>query len=252
MSHLMTALAMQQKGLKPATKIVLYWLADHHNGETGQCNPSIKRLAECCEMSRRSVESHIAALEAAGLISVRQCFRSSGGKSANSYSFLLAQSDAQNLRMGSAKSAHGVCAKSAHERTLEDTNLGKEPGTGSDEPDFFLENAEPETQDPPPDKIEDGFNEFWQNWPKHKRKVGKADCLKKYRQACEGKHPKADRIEPDKLNRCAKLYFESVKDHEFLKAPLAWLNQPGWEPFIEQAQQPKRRGTGWLDKIGGY
>ena len=35
MSHYMTALAMKQKGLKPATKIVLYWIADHHNGETG-------------------------------------------------------------------------------------------------------------------------------------------------------------------------------------------------------------------------
>ena len=43
MSHYMTALAMKQKGLKPAAKVVLYWIADHHNGETGQCNPSIKR-----------------------------------------------------------------------------------------------------------------------------------------------------------------------------------------------------------------
>lgn len=126
MSHYMTALAMKQKGLKPAAKVVLYWIADHHHSETGQCNPSIKRLAECCEMSRRSVENHIASLEADGLIEVQQQYRAQGGKTSNSYTLRLSESDAQNLRMGSAKSAHGVCAKSAHDRTLEDTNLGTE------------------------------------------------------------------------------------------------------------------------------
>ena len=63
MSHYMTALAMKQQGLRPATKVVLYWIADHHNSETGDCFPSINRLAVLCEMSRRSVETHITALE---------------------------------------------------------------------------------------------------------------------------------------------------------------------------------------------
>ena len=107
MSHYMTALAMKQKGLKPAAKIVLYWLADHHNGETGQCNPSINRLAKCCEMSRRSVENHIAALVDVGLLKVENAFRDKGGKTSNSYTLMLDDTDAQNLRMGSAKSAHG-------------------------------------------------------------------------------------------------------------------------------------------------
>ena len=67
----MTALAMKQTNLKPATKIVLYWIADHHNGETGECFPSINRLAQLCEMSRRSVETHILTLEQEGLLEVR-------------------------------------------------------------------------------------------------------------------------------------------------------------------------------------
>jgi hypothetical protein len=46
MSHYMTALAMKQRGLKPAAKIVLYWLADHHNGETGRCFPSLAKSKE--------------------------------------------------------------------------------------------------------------------------------------------------------------------------------------------------------------
>jgi DNA-binding transcriptional ArsR family regulator len=127
MSHYMTALAMRQVGLKPAAKIVLYWLADHHNETTGACFPSIGRLAELCEMSRRSVENHLADMEAAGLIKRQPRHRETGGKASNGYILLFAESDAQNLRIGSAKSAHGVCAKSAHVITLEDTNLGKEP-----------------------------------------------------------------------------------------------------------------------------
>jgi len=112
MSHYMTALAMKQTGLKPATKIVLYWLADHHNGETGKCFPSINRLAELSEMSRRAVEGHLDILEKLGLITRVQQYRDTGGKTANSYVLGLSeksmeQSDAQNLRM--------VCAKSAHE-----------------------------------------------------------------------------------------------------------------------------------------
>lgn len=122
----MTALAMRQAGLKPAAKIVLYWLADHHNETTGQCFPSIARLADLCEMSRRSVEQHLSDLEASGLIERQARHRPEGGKTSNSYILHLRESDAQNLRIPPAKSAHGGCAKSAHDITLEDTNLGIE------------------------------------------------------------------------------------------------------------------------------
>ena len=112
MSHYMTALAMKQTGLKPATKIVLYWLADHHNGETGKCFPSINRLAELSEMSRRAVEGHLDTLEKLGLITRVQQYRDTGGKTTNSYILGLTGTlsdtdDAQNLRMVCEKSAHG-------------------------------------------------------------------------------------------------------------------------------------------------
>ena len=87
MSHYMTALAMKQKGLKPAAKIVLYWLADHHNGETGRCFPSLARLSEVCEMSKRSIQDQITALEKAGLISISHNYREDGQQTANNFSF---------------------------------------------------------------------------------------------------------------------------------------------------------------------
>lgn len=130
MSHYMTALAMKQRGLKPAAKIVLYWLADHHNGETGRCFPSLARLAEVCEMSKRSVQDQIAALQEAGLISIENAFREDGQQTANSFAFhLQADERWQNLPSGVAKSARGGW------QNLPANNLGRDnPGSEQDTP----------------------------------------------------------------------------------------------------------------------
>ena len=68
MSHRATNWAITQRGIEPAVKIVLWYLADCHNNHTGLCNPSQSRLAEDCEMSRRTVNRHLAKLEELGLI----------------------------------------------------------------------------------------------------------------------------------------------------------------------------------------
>jgi DNA-binding MarR family transcriptional regulator len=68
MSHAATNWAIRQKGLKPATKVVLWFLSDCHNGHTGQCNPRQDTLADECEMSRSTVNLHLAKLEELGLI----------------------------------------------------------------------------------------------------------------------------------------------------------------------------------------
>jgi DNA-binding MarR family transcriptional regulator len=85
MSHYMTALAMKQTGLKPAAKIVLYWLADHYNGETGLCFPSLKKLADECEMDKSTIVRHLKALEEAGLIQRQARTRANGSQTSTSY-----------------------------------------------------------------------------------------------------------------------------------------------------------------------
>ena len=201
MSHYMTALAMKQVGLKPATKIVLYWIADHHNGETGQCNPSISRLAKCCEMSRRSVEAHISTLEDKGLVSRRSMRRDQGGKTSNEYTLHIIQPDAQNLRMGSAKSAHGD-AQNLRMKNLGNTNLGKEPTPK------------------PPKGGEDGFNAFWAEVP---RKVAKGNARKAYRSALK-------KAAAQSILDGMKRYSASVKgkDPKYIAHPATWLNGERW------------------------
>ena len=212
MSHYMTALAMKQQGLKPATKIVLYWLADHHNGETGKCFPSISRLAELSEMSRRSVEGHLETLEQLGLITRINQFRETGGKSANSYILGLTetsmeQSDAQNLRMVCEKSAHGDTQNLRMNNLVKD-NLGNEPCIlfGSIE------------------ELDNDFNAFWAAYP---RKVGKALCRKVYVRALA-------KIKADELLEKTHAFAASCsgKEVKFIPHPSTWLNQERWNDTL--------------------
>lgn len=78
MSHYATNWALQQRGLKPATKIVLWWLCDRYNPDLG-CFPSQDLLAEDCEMSRSSLNNHLGELEDRGLIA-REARRNRSGR----------------------------------------------------------------------------------------------------------------------------------------------------------------------------
>ena len=67
MSHAATNWAIQQRGLRPATKIVLWFLCDCHNPDFG-CFPTQAHLAEDAEMSISALNEHLATLEELGLI----------------------------------------------------------------------------------------------------------------------------------------------------------------------------------------
>jgi hypothetical protein len=67
MSHAATNWAIQQRGLKPTTKIVLWHLCDRFNPDYG-CFPSQARLAYDCEIGRATLNRHLDDLEACRLI----------------------------------------------------------------------------------------------------------------------------------------------------------------------------------------
>jgi hypothetical protein len=67
MSHRATIWAIQQRGLKPATKIVLWFLCDRHNPDFG-CFPTQARLADDAEMSISALNEHLTRLEELRLI----------------------------------------------------------------------------------------------------------------------------------------------------------------------------------------
>ena len=205
----MTALAMKQQGIRPATKVVLYWIADHHNSETGDCFPSINRLAILCEMSRRSVETHITALEDLGLLKRKAQYRDTGGKTANSYLLELTgtlenSDDTQNLRMGSVKSAHGD-TQNLRMNNLVRRNLGNKTNNI--------------------DQNEKNFDKFWTTYP---RKIGKAAAKQSFFTALQ-------KTNASKIIEAARDFGNSMKDQEkqFIPHPRTWLRQKRWEDVVE-------------------
>lgn len=132
MSHYMTALAMKQRGLKPAAKIVLYWLADHHNGETGACFPSLKTLEAECEMNRSAIVRHLTALEEAGLIERIRRTRDNGSQTSTAYLLRLVPVAESNSPCCETQQPP-VAKRDPH--NLGNNNLGNEPSLfGPDDP----------------------------------------------------------------------------------------------------------------------
>ena len=91
MSHKATNWAIQQRGLMPATKLVLWYLCDRHTPDFG-CYPSQDQLADDAEISRASLNTHLRKLEEAGLIR-RQRRAEQGTKQRKSTRYLLGFED---------------------------------------------------------------------------------------------------------------------------------------------------------------
>lgn len=141
MSHDATGWAIKQRGLKPATKIVLWQLCDRFHPDNG-CFPSQETLSSDCEMSRSSLNEHLDALEAAGLIRREQ--RRDGPthrQKSTLYRFAFeagfeAAKPAENKESPCPESGHGAvsgkqpepCPENAESRVRNpDTNLVREP-----------------------------------------------------------------------------------------------------------------------------
>ena len=84
MSYKALSWALQQKGLKPITKIILISLADRHNPDYG-CFPSIRKISDDTEVCVKSVYNHLLILEEKGLIKRTGRIRDNGQQTSNEY-----------------------------------------------------------------------------------------------------------------------------------------------------------------------
>lgn len=207
----MTALAMKQKGIKPSAKIVLYWLADHYNGETKECFPSHKRLAECCEMTRQSIINQLRILEESGFINILPRYRDNGSHTSNTYKLLLVDVEkdkevVKNFDIPSQKNEQGLIK------------------------DFNTLNLVNNNQVSEPDNIRVilFFEEVWDRYP---RKVGKGAAKKAWVKAC-------NKINDLALRDAVFEYIEAVngKTKKFIPHLSTWLNQERWEDELEKEE----------------
>lgn len=131
MSHRATNWAIQQRGLSPVSKLVLWHLCDRHNPDYG-CFPSQDQLAADVEISRASLNVHLEKLEAVGLIR-RERRHEEGTHKRKSTRYLLGFEDDFGAEP-CPDSGHGNGQKpcpdfgESHVQNL-DTNLVREPVT---------------------------------------------------------------------------------------------------------------------------
>lgn len=166
MSHHATNWAIQQRGLRPASKIVLWHLCDRHNPDLG-CYPSQDRLAYDCEMSRSALNEHLKLLEQSGLIRREQQINKQTKQQENTryrFSFEPDFVATQDVVVPCPESGHGAvsgkgvepCPDSTESRVrIPDTNPVREP---------VIE---------PPVRADargrEDFDILWSSWPQHHR-----------------------------------------------------------------------------------
>ena len=208
MSHYMTALAMKQEGLKPATKIVLYWLADHHNGETGKCFPSLARLCKVTEMGKTALIGHLDTLEKLGLIERLRKYDNNGAFKSTDYVLTLKDDTLVRNTDNPCSDFTPPLVRNAN-TNLVSNNLGSKPYTSSKD-----------------DEVNYYFDQLWEMYP---RKVGKGQARKAFKAASK-------KIEFYDLLPKLMDYVETLngKDKQYMPHLSTWLNGERWADEVEQ------------------
>jgi DNA-binding MarR family transcriptional regulator len=198
----MTALAMKQQGLKPATKIVLYWLADHHNGETGKCFPSLARLCKVTEMGKTALVGHLDTLEKLGLIERLRKYDDNGAFKSTDYVLTLKDDTLVRNTDNPCSDFTPPLVRNAN-TNLVSNNLGSKPYTSSKD-----------------DEVNYYFDQLWEMYP---RKVGKGQARKAYVTASK-------KIDFFDLLPKLEAYVSTLdgKDKQYMPHLATWLNGERW------------------------
>lgn len=104
------------------TKWVLFVLADFHNEETGQCNPSLRKIAQRVGLSTRSVDRHLVTLQDQGFIAISEGTRTDGSRTSNQYHLAIGHANT-SCAIDNMAMAHADMSR--HEPVIEPV---KEPG----------------------------------------------------------------------------------------------------------------------------
>jgi len=87
--------------------LVLMVLADSADAETGECFPSLRRIAQGARMSVRTAQLTLRALESEGWIVTSERLRSNGSRASSVYRVQIDKLGLAPIRKGAAKTAGG-------------------------------------------------------------------------------------------------------------------------------------------------
>lgn len=255
MSHQALIWATAQRGLKPATKLLLIQLADHHNPVNG-CFPGQELLSDECEMSIRSVRDHLGILESLGLIRRIKCGGSGTRRRSDRYVFAFEQSGGAHQEADSRSANTGKTASPSQENTGKPAselpaNLRKN----------YRQNLPPNLVKEPVRKtcaakqpsIENAFAEFWKA---HPRPSNDGKSFKLFEDAVKAG------VDPTRITRAAERYASenAGNNRMYVSYSSNWLEARRWEDYPEEPQISASDGpvppaaTFWAGKIrsGSY
>lgn len=212
--------AASLKGIRLSAKMVLIQLAERHNKDTGRCDPSIKKLAEDCEMHRATVLRNLSYLEEMGLLTRVSRGSENGGRASSQYELHMGVKSQNATGEKSHQSDGGKVASDIGKSrtTVTEKSHQRDP--------LYIDKPKKNPKEP----IGDRFEEFWKLVPK---KSGKDDALKAFKAALK-------RASFDEILDGARRYAEVRRgqDPQFHKGPAAWLRAGMWKDEYPSQQSP--------------
>ena len=225
--------AANVKGLKPAAKIVLIQLADFHNKETGQCNPSAQRLADECEMGRATLFRHMATLEECGLVTRHARGDGDGGRGANQYELHLDITLGASARPKDGGSGRNEVSSQNETGGNVSKRRGKSPGgeTGVVSNRDRNLTIEPKKEPPSRERVvaeDEEAEKILAAYPSDRMR-GKAECLSRIREALDAG------AEVEDLLHAVKAY--ATESAGFTRSKVCfsdnWFKSGRWRNYVE-------------------
>jgi len=203
--------AFKQETANSGQKLVLVFLANITNPETGQCNPSHKRIAAQCCMGVSTLKKHIAGLEARGLLTINHRFFDNV-QSSNQYVLHIYRQD------------------SSQNPATPQPEFGYPPGQNLATETVFLNqrrNINTVGQEEKSINNPSLFDIFWKAYP---RKVGPANARKAFAKL---------KVDNDLLKKMLSSIEQQKplwKDPQYIPHPSSWLNGERWEDEVNVPQ----------------
>ena len=241
MSGMALIWAANVKGLKPAAKIVLIQLADFHNKETGQCNPSAQRLADECEMGRATLFRHMTTLEECGLVTRHARGDGDGGRGSNQYELHLDITLGPSSRpKGGASGPNGVVSQNETGGNVSQKR-GKSPSreTGVVPNRDSNLTIEP-VKEPPSRKREAAGDEeaekILATYPPDRLR-GKAACIAQIEEAMK------EEIAPEDLRLAVQAYATDTAGFTRSKVCFSdnWFQSRRWLAYVEKQAEDREK-----------
>ncbi|MCF2869903.1 helix-turn-helix domain-containing protein [Octadecabacter sp. G9-8] len=240
MSGMALIWAANVKGLKPAAKIVLIQLADFHNKETGQCNPSAQRLADECEMGRATLFRHMTTLEECGLVTRHARGDGDGGRGSNQYELHLDISLGPSARpKGGGSDPNGVESQNetgGNVSKMREKSLKGETGVVSNRD----RNLTIEPKKEPPSRRREAVEaeKILAAYPPDRLR-GKAVCIAQIEEAMK------EEIESEDLLLAVQAYATDSAGFTRSKVCFSdnWFQSRRWLAFVERQAEDREKAT---------